>query len=120
MSSRFARFLLLFAALWLPVQTMAAMAMPQCRHTQEQVVPDVATELSTATHCHEAAAADQAVHDAGCDNCEICHLACAGFMPSAAAVAGVIPMVRSYAALPIAAPPSYVAEPPQHPPRNST
>ena len=42
-----------------------------------------AEQSDAAMPCHEAAAPDQAAHDAACDNCEICHLACAGFMPSA-------------------------------------
>jgi ABC-type nickel/cobalt efflux system permease component RcnA len=123
MSNRFARFLLLFAALWLPVQTMAAMSMPLCRHAQERAMAaamsdDAAQPAEAMMPCHEAMAADQAAHDTGCDNCEQCHLACAGFLPSAAQVAGVIAMATDYVVPPVTAPPSHITEPPQHPPRS--
>mgnify|MGYP001207944484 CR=1 FL=1 len=120
MSSRFARFLLLVTALWLPVQTMAALSMPMCRHAQEHAASVAAAEQSgEAMHCHEAAAPDQAAHDAGCDNCEMCHMAGAGFMPSASLVAGVTPVGNDYGLPAPSAPPSHIAEPPQHPPRHS-
>jgi hypothetical protein len=119
MNLRFARLLLFFAALWLPVQTIAAMVMPLCRHAQEQAMPTVATDEAESTHhCHEAPAPDPAKHDAGCDNCEICHLACAGFMPSAPLTTSPMPVVTRYELPAIVAPPSHIAEPPQHPPRD--
>ena len=125
MSTRFARFLLLSAALWLPVQTMAAMSMPLCRHAQELAMAatashDAAEQSAAAMHCHEAAAPDQATHDAGCDNCDQCHLACAGFLPSAAMAADLIPAAHCHVLPVVTAPPSHIAEPPQHPPRSST
>jgi hypothetical protein len=87
MNARFARFLLLFAALCLPVQAMAGLSMSLCRHAQEQATQPEAMP------CHEAMAQDQQApnHDAGCDNCEMCHIAGAGFMPSAAMTAGLLP-----------------------------
>jgi hypothetical protein len=41
--------------------------------------------------CHEAMAQDHQApnHDAGCDNCEMCHIAGAGFIPSTALTAGL-------------------------------
>lgn len=122
-NKRFVRLLLLFAALCLPVQTMATMSMPLCRHAQEQGMASVAVEeAAAAMPCHEAhqAAADQAAHDAGCDNCEMCHLAGSGFMPSALMAQGLMPARHHYALPAITAPPSHIAEPPQHPPRSST
>lgn len=71
-----------------------------------------------AVPCHESVP-DQAAHDAGCDNCEMCHMAGASFIPSAALVTGLIPAGRHFASPAIAAPPSHVIEPPQHPPRSS-
>jgi len=118
MNIRFARLLLFFAALWLPVQTMAAMSMPLCRHAQEHAMAAVGTEQSDAAMpCHEATAPDQAAHDGACDNCEQCHLACAGFMPSASMVTVMIPAGYDYVLPAIVAPPSHISEPPQHPPR---
>ena len=123
MSNRFARFLLLFTALWLPVQTMAAMSMPLCRHAQEQAMAGVELQQdAAAVHCHEttAPASDQTAHDAGCDNCDQCHLACAGFMPSAPLATIMIPAGYAYVLPAIVAPPSHISEPPQHPPRSNT
>ncbi|MCX7145460.1 MAG: hypothetical protein NT042_04475 [Sulfuritalea sp.] len=123
MRHRFVRFLLLSAALWLPVQTMAAMSMPLCRHAPEHGMASVMTEQSAAgMPCHEAHDAvvqDQAAHDAGCDNCEMCHLAGCGFMPSALVATGLIPAEHQYVLPATVAPPSHIAEPPQHPPRSS-
>jgi ABC-type nickel/cobalt efflux system permease component RcnA len=117
MTTRFARFLLLFAALWLPVQTMAALSMPLCRHAQEQAAASLAAQPE-AMPCHEAATQDQVPnHDAGCDNCELCHIASTGFMPSAALTADPVQAEYHYAMPAVAAPPSHIAEPPQHPPR---
>jgi ABC-type nickel/cobalt efflux system permease component RcnA len=120
MSNRFARFLLLFTALWLPVQTMAARSMPMCRHAQARAMAAVAAEHSAvATHCHEAPAADQAANDKACDHCEMCQLAGASFMLSAPLVAGMISTGHRYALPAVTAPPSHITEPPQHPPRRS-
>lgn len=106
---RLIRFLLLMAACWLPVQTMAAMVMPLCSHAQQQAAVEA--------HCHDADPGDAVQHDAGCDNCEICHLGTAGFMASAPLIAGVLPIDRHFQPVAISAPPSHIAEPPQQPPR---
>jgi hypothetical protein len=122
-NKRLVRFLLLFAALWLPVQTMAAMSMPLCRHVQEHAMASAVAEQSAAAmpchQAHDAVVQDQAAHDAGCDNCEMCHLAGSGFMPSALVATGLIPAGHQYVLPSIMAPPSHIAEPPQHPPRGS-
>ena len=124
----FARFLLFFAALWLPVQTMAGMVMPLGLMLQDQGSQVAATEQAAQAHpCHEAAAgqtdrADPGVqtgtHDSTCGNCEICHLACAGFMPSALPATNLVPSSPRYVQPALAAPASHIAEPPQHPPRS--
>ncbi len=121
MTRRFARFLLLFAALWLPVQTMAGMAMPLCGHVQEHQPVAPADHDMAATDgmpCHETMAQDQAAAESGCDHCQTCQLASAGFMPSAALTAGLIPAEYGYVLPAVVAPASHIAEPPQHPPRN--
>jgi hypothetical protein len=125
MNRRFIRFLLLFAALWLPVQTMAGMSVSVCMNMeshggmaahQEQGVADAAAAMP----CHEAMDEQHAAHpDNGCDNCEICHLASAGFMPSCHFEPALPPLGKRFDAVLIAAPPSFIAEPPQHPPRQS-
>lgn len=122
MVHRFPRFLLLIVALWLPVQTMAGMVMPVCGHAQGQEVAVVTHDVadSEAMPCHhEATTTDQAAADGGCDHCQSCQLASAGFVPSTALTAGVIPAGHDYV-LPVpVAPRSHIGEPPQHPPRSS-
>ena len=123
MITRFARFLLMFAALWLPVQTMAGMVMPLCQHGEDRtaVVAMHHGDNGSAMPCHEAEPELDlhAGHQDACDNCEVCHLASAGFMPSADAAAGLVPVENSYALPAVLAPRSHIAEPPQHPPRHS-
>jgi len=109
-SKRLVRFLLLIAALWLPVQTMAALVMPLCSHAQHQAAAE--------PHCHDADGAG-ATPSTGCDNCEICHLGTAGFMPSAPLLTALRPLDRHFRAEAIAAPPSHIGEPPQQPPKRS-
>lgn len=122
MTQRCARFLLLFAALWLPVQTMAGMAMPVCGHGQAHEIAAAAahdTAAADAMPCHhEAMAPDHAAAGNGCDHCQTCQLASSGFMPSTALTAGVIPAAYGYVLPAIMPPRSHIAEPPQHPPRS--
>jgi hypothetical protein len=125
MSRRFARFLLIFAAFWLPLQTMAGMVMPVCGHGQvrESAAPAASHDMAgtDGMPCHhEAIDADQAAAENGCDHCQACQLASTGFMPSTAPMAGVIPAGHRYALPAVMAPPSHIAEPPQHPPRSLT
>lgn len=123
MEFRFARFLLIFAALWLPVQTMAGMAVSVCMnmhsHDGQVLQHQGIADATAATPCHEAVPDDQAAQHDSCDNCEICHLASAGFMPSAAPDPGLMPTGRHFALAPLTAPPSFIAEPPQQPPRHA-
>lgn len=117
MSRRLVRVLMLFAALWLPVQTMAAKAMPLCRHALEHANHAAAT-AQLESHCHEAGSVDAPqVHDAGCDNCEMCHMASVGFMPSAPLASAPVPENRHFGREAFSAPPSHIVEPPQRPPR---
>ncbi|MDP2108936.1 MAG: hypothetical protein Q8J67_07800 [Rhodocyclaceae bacterium] len=117
---RLKSFLLILIALWLPVQTAAAMAMPFCGHAGEPSAQAMVADSPAPCHEHVVPAADPAsgagVSDLGCDNCEMCHLASAGYIPPAAAnlplaVAGVF-VARSIHALH-----SHIAAPPQQPPR---
>jgi uncharacterized membrane protein len=109
-------YLLILIALWLPLQAAAAWAMPFCRHAAAEQAAQ-ATE-----HCHaQAAAAAQpaAATDLDCDNCEMCHLASAGYL-LAAADAGVFGAAASVQVPRLKpASPSHIAEPPQQPPRRS-
>jgi hypothetical protein len=112
MRSTAIRFLLFAVALWLPVQAIAAIAMPMCRHALEQ--PD------TTAPCHESSNPDPVVHGSNCDNCEMCHFAGASFIPSALLPVHYANADRGYQVPATVAPPSYIGDPPQHPPRGRT
>jgi hypothetical protein len=113
---------LLITALWLPLQAVAAVAMPFCRHAVEQAA--AADAMAHEEHCpgHAMESAAVAVPVAidcaqDCDGCELCHLASAGYMPAAAPAAARLPATRDFQARPVLASPSFISEPPQHPPR---
>ena len=129
MHSRFARFLVLFAALWLPLQAVAALAMPFCRHGAPQAVVQVEV---AAMHCEHAAEhapehapaptpssdkAGQVCH--ACDNCSYCHLAGASALPLAMSVQPEFPAVHDYALPAERTLVSYIPEQPQRPPRGA-
>jgi ABC-type nickel/cobalt efflux system permease component RcnA len=114
---RLKSFLLILVALWLPLQAAAAWTMPLCRHAAERVTAEQAQAAHA--HCHESmAATDDApapAADLGCDNCGICHLTSAGYMPSAVSqlVSFAAPVL---VARQVAVSPSHIGEPPQQPP----
>ncbi len=116
---RYNNLLLLLVALWLPIQAASAVAMPFCRHAAERT--GQAEVLLEGAHCHEQAAVtvedtDHVDGTLGCDNCEMCHLATAGYLP--AAVTSLMPeAVSVLVALPALALPSHIGDPPQQPPR---
>lgn len=113
---------LLITALWLPLQAVAAVAMPFCRHASEQAA--AADAMTHEEHCPGHAMESVAVAvsaaidcDQDCDGCALCHLAGAGYMPAAATTTAHLPLARDFVASPVLASPSFVPEPPQHPPR---
>jgi hypothetical protein len=106
---RFKSYLLILLALWLPIQAAAAATMPFCCHVPEPV----ATE---AAHCHEQVMATVAVSDIDCDNCQMCHLASAGFLLTAAAPLPPLTLNVLVPKLELASA-SHIPEPPQQPPR---
>lgn len=103
-------FFFLLIALWLPVQATAAIASPFCRHAHEPL-----TETVTC-HGQVVEVAVQA-SDLDCDNCGMCHLASAGYLPTAS-IATVAPAESVRIALLPVEPPSFIADPPDHPPRS--
>jgi hypothetical protein len=122
MRSRFARFLLILTALWLPLQAVAGMAMLRvCAHE----APAVSAAATDGEHCpyHDAAGGVPAVpdqsagDDQGCTQCGVCHLAASGYMPAAEVVPGVVPDARCFVPLAAATPSSHIPEPLQHPPK---
>lgn len=118
MHTRWFRLLPLFiAALWLPLQAVAAIAMPFCRHGETQKVAVAADQAVVHCHQHERqqTPADHVAN--ACDQCGFCHLAGAGFMPAAEPVAAVIPAGRDFRSDAPLAPASNIPEPPRQPPR---
>ena len=81
---------LLLLALWLPVQSAVAFAMPFCGHAGRPEAHAAAAgnpgggeqasghDAHAGHHGAKAAVSDLA---GGCDQCGLCHMACAGFMP---------------------------------------
>ena len=124
MPVRFARCLLILTALWLPLQAVAGMTMKFCAHA---AAPQMMQEAAMGEeHCpyHDADAAPIAPdHEQtpgqACDDCGICHLACAGYMPAAEVRTGVAPTDRTFQHWPAVSLPSHIPEPPQHPPKRS-
>lgn len=116
---RLKSFLLILIALWLPIQAAAAVTMPFCRHAPQQAA-------AKAAPCHlqmdeSATSAVVGFDDAvggfdDCDNCELCHLACSGFLLAAA---DLVPLLTADILVPKLqfASVSHIPEPPQRPPR---
>jgi hypothetical protein len=114
---------LLITALWLPLQAVAAVAMPFCRHAAEQAAAADATthEEHCPGHAMESPTVDVPAAidcDQDCDGCELCHLASAGYMPAAVVTAAHPSVSRDFQLRTVLASPSFVPEPPQHPPRH--
>jgi hypothetical protein len=109
-------YLLILCALWLPLQAAAALTMPFCSHAGEASTQVAAVPSPEHCHEHDGAAGKSSTGDLGCDNCGMCHLASAGYIPSAAAVLPA-PVASSFVAQPVFVSTSHISEPPQHPPR---
>ena len=121
MSCRLARFLLIFAALCLPLQAMAGLVM-QVGGMDDAA--QVAPQAAAPEHCpyHDAGAvpaSDDPSSDHGCNICGVCHLACSGYLPASVTSTAVLPATESYLAVLAPLPPSNIPEPPQHPPKRS-
>lgn len=119
MRSRFARLLLIFTAVLLPLQAVAGMTMKMAPaaavHEQD------AAEEACPYHRHDAGtpAKPQPSQQQACDNCGICHLAAAGYMPVAVVVAAFVPTAQAYVPMPAIERPSHIPEPPQYPPKRA-
>lgn len=114
---RLKSFLLILLALWLPIQAAAAVTMPFCRHAPEPMAQQGMAQ--PAAHCHDQvdeAAIHATASDFDCDNCEMCHLATAGFLLSATET---LPLSAANILVPKLkpVPTSHIPEPPQQPPR---
>jgi hypothetical protein len=122
--------LMLFAALWLPFQAVAAQTMTLCRHGQAQ--PVAVTQAAMADEADMDMAADCPMHHGshdpapstgdkdhglGCDQCGFCHLAATGFMTAPDRSTAVVPADRVFVVATPPIPSSNIPEPPQRPPR---
>ena len=110
---------LILIALWLPLQAAAAVAMPFCRHAHEAPQADMS---KMEMPCHEHEQSGHATDDtplaanAACDNCEMCHLATAGFLPVDDGQV-TVRMLSVLVEHPAVDSPSFIADIPDHPPR---
>jgi hypothetical protein len=114
------RFLItLFAALTLPLQAAAGLAMPlggQGGEASMSVADETMAAMPEDCPMHQQQTPAQP-HD--CGHCGVCHLAATGFIFPGEVAAVVVPAVETYAAVIEAAPSSHISEPPRHPPRRS-
>jgi hypothetical protein len=118
MNRRLIRILPLFlAALWLPFQAVAAVSMPLCRHGEAHRT--TALVEAAMEHCamHDQQQTGSVDHGLACDDCGVCHLLAAGFIPTAEQAAAVIPVAQDYRAVVSLPPASATPEPPQQPPK---
>ena len=107
------KFIALLFALLLPLQTLASMVMPmqigaQAAAAQVEHCPG---------HTGDASAdAQAALGDPACEQCGICHLACAGMMPAADATPDGISMRHAFLTEAELRPVSHTPEEPNPPP----
>ncbi len=95
----FRRLVIMFIVLWLPLQGVVAAVMPFCKHAMAKGVDSSSTQHSSAVdhgHHTQHASSDTSTHSEraehrsdgsalvklACDNCDVCHLACATFIPA--------------------------------------
>lgn len=76
------RFIAVLLMLWLPIQTAGAVIMPFCKHAlRAHAVQQIEADAPVGEHCAAHAGQNEAQGTGiDCDQCELCHLACAGFM----------------------------------------
>ncbi len=121
MHSRWLRLLPLFvAAFWLPLQAIAATAMPYCRHGEAHRAMLAMAAEDHMDHCGMHGVPAPVDHGLNCDNCGFCHLASAGFMAPATPVAAALSIYRDFQPSPELAPAGIVPEPPRYPPKRAT
>jgi hypothetical protein len=116
MTYRRLRFLIaLIAALTLPLQAMAGLAMPLGGQSADLVDAAVAAMPEDCPMHQQQAPVPSQRGD--CGHCGVCHLAATGFIVTAEAGAAIVPAVETYVAAIEAAPSSHIPKPPQQPPK---
>jgi ABC-type nickel/cobalt efflux system permease component RcnA len=111
---------LLIAALWLPLQTVAAAAMPFCAHGPMVPQQDHARhavhdhDRADVAHDHHAA---QETAPLACDACGTCHLASASVLPASAMTRHAPDLSDTLTVLPAPTFASHIPVPQDRPPR---
>jgi hypothetical protein len=103
------RLVLILVVLWLPLQGMAAVVMPFCKQAQP------AAAGHAPPHEHQAGKQHQPPVLHGCDDCGVCHLACAPGVPSEVALTLEL-TATGPARFKAQAPPRFVPDQPRRPP----
>lgn len=99
----FRRFIAVLLMLWLPIQTAGAVVMPFCKYAQQGQAEAQASGTAHASHAlHSEGCLSQADEQGnfspdnsfslGDDSCQLCHLACAGFVPTSAEAIHAFPV----------------------------
>jgi hypothetical protein len=124
-SGMFRRAVVSLLLLWLPLQGLAAVSMPFCRHALDSGIGLTAQKdahAGHAQHAHEphapAHGSDTSDHAGGmaCNDCGACHLACAAMMLSEPIASALrVPAAKVSVPSPLA-PPALVLDQPNPPP----
>lgn len=103
--------IILFLVFWLPLQGVAALAMPFCEHMAAGVAHEHAQVQHDGHDAHHGGGDGNAAHgddanQAPCDQCGLCHIACAQAVPpgGGAVAASAQPMHIPFAETPYASP----------------
>jgi ferredoxin len=119
------RLVVSFLLLWLPLQGLAAVTMPFCRHALDADTQPAAQPQAHAQHSHHAqehGAPVQERHAAddpgglACNDCGACHLACAAVMLSEPPVHTLALAAARVNLPPPLSPPALVLDQPNPPP----
>ena len=118
-----ARLLLILTALWLPLQTVAAVAMPLCMHGAPQQTQQHDEAMMHCEHGEVHEQTDSAVHDGDangghvCNACSFCHLAGVSALPASILMPPVALQAHDYTLPTAPVLISHIPEQPQRPPR---
>ena len=116
------KLLLMWMILWLPVSGAMAAVMPFAASTSASTSTSASAMVATDSSmlesmpCHKVSPSNKAALGDGCNHCVLCHLAGALMLVSVPAVPSIAP-THVYAAVPMAAHPSFFPERSNPPPR---
>jgi hypothetical protein len=101
--------------LWLPFQTVAAVAMPFCEHGQAPANTDAPLSHDQHSGHHPAHAPDDSTSLFACTDCGACHLACAPMVGTGGSTS-LLRFPDRFSALAQRLPPAHALEQPDPPP----